>query len=374
LKISVICFDLSHNCLGRAYLLGKVLRRRYDVEIHGFIHPRGQQTIWSPCNTGEFEYEVVNAKRFPAFLGSMSNLLRDIDGDVIYASKLRLPSFGVGMLAKLFKSRPLLLDVDDLEVSWNHKMPLRRKLRSVLNPCGQLHTELIEKFVGMADNITTVSSALKDRYGRGVLIPHGRDTAHMDPARYEGDQLRSELKLSPYKIIMFLGTPRQHKGLEDVISAMNRLDRPDLRFMVIGAGSDPRYEDLLQSVANNRLILHAEVPFHDVPKYLNLADLVVIPQRDVLPTRFQIPAKLFDAMAMAKPIIASSVSDIPAILKDCGVVYEPGNIDELAGKMDWLLSNPQEALALGARAREKCIAEYSWDVMDERLSTLIECL
>ena len=43
MKISILTPDLSHNCLGRAYLLAKILQRRYEVEIVGPMFGEG---IW----------------------------------------------------------------------------------------------------------------------------------------------------------------------------------------------------------------------------------------------------------------------------------------------------------------------------------------
>lgn len=45
MKISILTPDLSHNCLGRAYLLAKVLQRHYKVEITG---PMFGEEIWGP--------------------------------------------------------------------------------------------------------------------------------------------------------------------------------------------------------------------------------------------------------------------------------------------------------------------------------------
>ena len=45
MKISILSPDLSHNCLGRAYLLAKVLQRHYKVEIIGPVFRYG---IWEP--------------------------------------------------------------------------------------------------------------------------------------------------------------------------------------------------------------------------------------------------------------------------------------------------------------------------------------
>ena len=41
IKISILSPDLSHNCLGRAYLLAKILQRHYEVEIIGPMFGEG---------------------------------------------------------------------------------------------------------------------------------------------------------------------------------------------------------------------------------------------------------------------------------------------------------------------------------------------
>jgi len=102
MKISIISFDLGNNCLGRAYLLGKVLSRHYDVDIHGFVFPYSGNKIWKPCDTNEFYYKVIQGRNFPFFLKSMTDMIRSINGDVIYASKATLPSYGVALLKKFF--------------------------------------------------------------------------------------------------------------------------------------------------------------------------------------------------------------------------------------------------------------------------------
>ena len=77
-------------------------------------------------------------------------------------------------------------------------------------------------------------------------------------------------------------------------------------------------------------------------------------------------------MAMAKPIIATNVSDLPQILKGCGIVVEPEDVSGLAEKISWVFSNPLEAEEMGRRAREKCIEEYSWDVMEKKLVAIFD--
>ena len=108
-------------------------------------------------------------------------------------------------------------------------------------------------------------------------------------------------------------------------------------------------------------------PFETVPEFLAMADVVVIPQRKNFSTMGQMPAKVFDAMAMAKPIIASNISDLPEILDGCGWIIEPENPKKLAEKIRYVLNNSEEAEAMGNKARQKCIEKYSWNAMEEIL-------
>ncbi len=90
-------------------------------------------------------------------------------------------------------------------------------------------------------------------------------------------------------------------------------------------------------------------------KYLAVTDLVVIPQRRNIATIGQASAKIFDAMAMAKPIIATNVSYLPEILNGCGLIVEPENSAQLSRAIKYLLNNSVEAKEIGRKARQKCI-------------------
>ena len=86
------------------------------------------------------------------------------------------------------------------------------------------------------------------------------------------------------------------------------------------------------------------------------------------------PAKIFDAMAMAKPIVSTRVSDIPDVLGDSGYLVEPGNVQQLAEAINQVFNHPEEALKKGKKARERCVARYDIKVMEKQLLELVEKL
>jgi glycosyltransferase involved in cell wall biosynthesis len=112
----------------------------------------------------------------------------------------------------------------------------------------------------------------------------------------------------------------------------------------------------------------------DFPKLLAAADVVAIPQLDTEATRYQMPMKVYDCMAMAKPIVASAISDLPPTLEGCGRLVPPGQVAPLAAAIADLLNNPETARALGAKARARCLENYSMAAVGKKLASVIEKL
>jgi glycosyltransferase involved in cell wall biosynthesis len=112
-------------------------------------------------------------------------------------------------------------------------------------------------------------------------------------------------------------------------------------------------------------------PFERVPEFITAADVVAVPQRETHASRAQMPAKLFDAMAMARPVVATAVSDIPYALEGCGWVVDAGEPARLAEALAEVIDDPAEAQARGESARRRCIKEFSWDAMERALAEVL---
>lgn len=371
MKISVLAFDLSDNATGRADLLARLLAPRWEVEVIG---PRFGESVWPPALDGAVVHRAVavgGARRYPRFARLWGELLARADGDVLYASKPRPTSYGTALLARRRRRRPLLLDIDDWEVGFFRRGgawgTLGRAL-NLANPNGLPWTWLMERLTGSADTITVASRFLQRRFG-GTLIPHVRDTEAWDPARHDRAQARARLGLGGERVVMFLGTPRGHKGVDDLVEAVGTLGG-DVRLVLVGA--DPRAEAGRRWAARPWVRLIGAIPFDEVPRYLMAADAVAVPQRATSDTVGQVPAKIFDAMALARPIVSTAVSMIPEILQDCGVLVPPGDVVALATGLRRLLDDPASAQELGRRARARCQAHYSFTAARAALFPLIE--
>jgi glycosyltransferase involved in cell wall biosynthesis len=302
----------------------------------------------------------------------MRELARMADGHLLYASKPRLASAGIGYLARALSDRPLLLDVDDWETGFflgGGVWSTMGRALNVGNPKGLPWTWCMERLAPLAHGITVASRFLQDRFG-GVLVPHVRDTDAWNPETADPRPARRQLGIGDERVVLFLGTPREHKGVADLAAAIQRLGRPGVVLAVVGAEPGGGAARRLAATCPSARAA-GPVPFSEVPGFLAAADVVAVPQRDTSDTRGQVPAKLFDAMALGRPIVSTRVSMIAEVLDGCGLVVEPGDPGALADAIGWLLDHRDEARALGQQARARCVDRYSFARAREALFPLV---
>ena len=371
MKISILCFDLSSNAFGRAGLLAIALSKIYDVEIIG---PSKREKIWAPMAQIDIPIKKFVWERYPGFHRIKKNIMDVIDGDVILASKLMPTSFGIGLQKKIFSGKPLLLDIDDWELGFFYHSGFWGKVGRFLNfsnPNGLPYVWRIERLVGHADAVSVSNRFLQKKYG-GTLLPHCRDTDVLNPLKFNAGDVKEKMGFVGKKILMFLGTPRPHKGIDDLLQAFKKVDNSDLNLVIIGVENKQEFLKGIDESVKNRVTIIPKIPFNKLSEYLSVADIICIPQRRTSDSVGQIPARLFDAMAMAKPIIATKVSDIPEVLGDCGYLVDPSNPSQLANAIQYVLSHSDEARVKGDAARARCRQKYDLRNLESGLRGLIE--
>jgi len=370
-KISVLCFDLSSNAFGRAWLLAQALSGVYDVEIIGISRKGG---IWAPMSDSRIPVKEFMWDRYPKFSRVKKNILDAIDGDLILASKLMPTSFGIGLQKKYSSGKPLIVDIDDWELGFFYHSGFWGGVGRFLNfsnPNGLPYVWRMERLVCEADAVSVSNRFLQKKF-KGVLLPHCRDTSALDPQKFSPGKIKERIGLAGKKVVMFLGTPRPHKGIDDLLIALKKINIPELRLVIIGAENQQEFLKGVDPSVIDRVVVLPKISFQNLPEFLSAADIVAIPQRQTSDSVGQMPAKLFDAMSMAKPIIATRVSDIPEVLEDCGYLVDPSEPSQLADCIQYILSHPAEAKTKGYAARERCKQRYDMHHLECGLHELVE--
>lgn len=388
IKISIIVSDLSSSGSGRwggavrPFLLAEALKRLgYQVKIFGLGF--GSAT---PKFSVDIPIVYIPCEYHSGLLSASKELLNQIDGDIIYAVKLKTTSFGLGIIKKLTSRCPLILDIDDWEMSWHGGdnwhfgfKPIKfiseivKKDGALRFPDHPLYLKWLEKFTSYADVITTHNTFLQQKFG-GVYIPQGKDLGLFDPDKCDRNDNRIKYNLENYKVLMFPGAPRPYKGLEDVLEAMDILKWDDLRLVIVGGSPYDDYDQYLLNKWSKWIISIPPQPFHLMPEIISCADIMVVPQRNTPETIAQFPLKLTDAMAMAKPILATKVGDIPEILDDTGYLVNPQSSSEIAQMIDFIFTNYEIAQQKGREARERYFKYYSLEQMSFMLEKIVNAL
>lgn len=382
-KISLLVADLSSAAIMRAYLLSKAIKNLdIDVEILGFIFGEKLYSHLPP----EFKIYHLPGINFPGLAQNILKILPKIQGDVIYAIKPQLASFGVALLKKIFSRKPVILDIDDWEMSWHggdawHYHPTLKQLaRDILkldgalrNPYHPLYIKWLENCLKYANAVTVNTSFLQHRFG-GQLIPNGKDTTLFNPEKYNPEVSRIRYSLSPYKILMFPGAPRPYKGVEDILLALDKINQPDLKLAIVGGSPYDNYDEQLQQRWGRWIVKLPNYPAEIMPDVVAAAHIIVVPQRDTPETRAQFPLKLTDGMSMAKPVLSTRVGDIPEILGETGYLVEPANPEQLAAQIQLIFDNLELANQRAKKARERCVEKYSIEAMAASLESVISRL
>ena len=241
------------------------------------------------------------------------------------------------------------------------------------NPDHPQYLKWMESAVGLADAITADTQFLINRFG-GTYIPNGKDIYLFNPDKFDSYLSRHKYGLADYRVIMFPGAPRPHKGLEDVLIALESLNEPDLRLVIVGGNPYDDYDDQLIQRWGRWIIKLPQMSVEQMPEVVSASHIVVVPQRDTPVAQAQFPIKLTDGMAMAKPILATRVGDIPEILANTGYLVQPSAPEELAAQIQLIFQDLAAANERGKKARERCIEKYSIEAMATALGTVISRL
>ena len=238
---------MGHNVLGRSYLLADLLRSDYDVEIVGALFPQFGTELWGPLrNCSRVTMKFFPGGDFPDHFTRMEEIAHKITGDIIYVSKPRLPSVELGILAKLHRNRPIVLDVDDYELSFfRNRRPLtleegppNKQSRDYNRPQAETWTRYCESLVPLFDQVTVSNENLQEKFGC-LILPHARSEHDFDPGVYPRNAIRAELGFRPEdKVILFAGTLRMHKGVERIVDAVKKLPHLNCKLMIVGTAPD----------------------------------------------------------------------------------------------------------------------------------------
>jgi glycosyltransferase involved in cell wall biosynthesis len=334
--------------------------------------------IWTFLAANEgFGKRILNFLSYP--LSILLHIRSIPRADVVVSSS---PQFFAGLAGWLLKRRrqPWVFEVRDLYPDTIVAVGAMRK------GLGIRVLEWIERQAyRRADAIVSVTDSfvqhIRDRGARCpiAVIKNGVDLRFFEAnesAAAAGRAFREELGIGDRFVAAYVGTHGVSQSLGTVLEAAELLrDEPDILFLLVGDGAER--EALLRLQAERKLsnvMIIGQRPKGDMPAIWNTTDasLVLLRRSDTFKT--VLPSKMFEAMAMRRPIVLGVEGEARVLLDaaGAGIGITPGDPGELAAAVKRLAADAELRGSLGDSGRRFVEEHFDRVRLAERYSAFLE--
>ena len=290
-------------------------------------------------------------------LSAVGQCWRVRDVDLVVSTSPQFVCGMAGYFVSRLKRRPWVLEIRDL---WPESIIAVGAIRNrrIIRMLEGIESFLYRK----ADHIISLTKAFQRHIrARGIaehkisIITNGADLEQFVPGE-RINEVRRDLGLGEEVFLAaYIGTHGMAHGLETVLRAAKHLaNEPDIRLLLVGDGAER--ETLLrnnEAMGLTNLIMLGQQPKERMPLFLDAVDacLVVLIKSELFKT--VLPSKIFEAMAMGKPIILGVEGESRELIEECGcgLCIEPENSRELADAVLRLARNRDLAVELGLKGQ-----------------------
>ena len=290
----------------------------------------------------------------------IKNIYEEFPFDIIHAH-VALPDGYAGALLASELKLPLVVTIhgQDLLYTINRNDCCRRALGFVFE---------------FASRVILVSNKLKrlaeDFFGcpeKLTMIPNGVNLKKVSNPKHEiTERSRETILLSASYLI-----PR--KAIDYNIMAVGRICNkyPLLRYLIIGDGPmENRLKEMTTSLGlSDNVKFLGRQPHDCVMQYMANCDIFTLPSWDEA-----FGVVYVEAMAHGKPVIGCRSEGIEDFVEHgkTGMLVKPRDVDSLVEALDFLLSHPEEAKAMGERGRKLVLENYTWEKNAEKTIAVYE--
>ncbi len=382
LNIAVCGWELSHNAAGRAYTLAKLYKNFANVDIIGTHFPHWGRKIWEPIRKSSIPIHSFVVDNEAQFIEHTIDFIAEHPYDIVHLSKPRISNILFGVLYNLIWGARILIDIDDEELAFvgeknsiniDEYIDQYGKLPDLKDLPGKDWTRIAVGLAKSFEYITVSNPVLKKCYG-GEIIRHARNE--------ELFLITSELKIKSReefnipqgkKVLLFFGTPVEHKGLIETAKAISELKRKDILFLIVG--DFKKFQKNLQNKLNQipgvEIRFIGNQPINRLPEIIALGDFTVLLQDEKSSaSKYQIPAKLSDAMAGGLVVLTNRTPPLLDVIENGGAI--PVNKENLSHRIEDIINGKIDVESALGVSHQLFIDEFSFSANIPRLKTVIQ--
>lgn len=218
----------------------------------------------------------------------------------------------------------------------------------------------------IAGNSEAKEILLKRSFGKDVIVLPQLGVDLGTFKKIPQDKLKKELKLRSTVIGTFARLEEQ-KGIKTLLEAFNKLKNPNVSLLLVGSG--PMLDHIKElAKGDSRIVAPGVVNHADIPAYLNLVDIFVLPSETTPVWKEQFGHVLIEAMATGVPLIGSSSGAIPEVVGDGGILFKEGDSSDLYKQIKKLLEDKKLYQELQKKGLARVGENFTQEKIGERTS------
>ncbi len=242
-------------------------------------------------------------------------------------------------------------------------------------PNNALHRKFFSKIAGVIPTNHITKQELLEKFHisekKFLVEPNGVDLSNF--AQLEVQKARTQLGLSiDKKLVLYVGRFFEWKGLDILTEAAPLL--PDTIQLGMVGGTVEEFKRITGKSPHPCMHFYGSQPYAQIPLWISAADalLVLGTKQDVQSYHYTSPMKVFEYMAMKRPIIASKTPALQDILSDKSCYfYEPDNAKDLVRAMEQAVEGSSEYKLTEAY---NTVLKYTWGMRAERIRAFMNRL
>lgn len=241
--------------------------------------------------------------------------------------------------------------------------------KTALSPLIQMAEKFVYKNV---DQVSANNAALAKYVNRtrkaispvDVLLP-GVDLQKFIPAQKPTDLMKKYQIDGQDKVILFMGTLFRFSGLYELIqsAAGVLLEDPHLKMVIIGDGEDRQRINakIVELQLEDKVFCVGRIEYKDLPQYLLLGDVAVLPFLHMDVTEFAFPGKVLQYLSVGLPTVSVHLEGLESTFPpESGFVFV-SSAEEMMSQCIEILNNKDLRSSLSILGRQRMEEMCNWD-------------
>lgn len=283
----------------------------------------------------------------------------------------------LGFICSKILNKKLLVEYNDLQALYTIELVRKKVNRFLLTTLGRLLVLTEDIIVRHGWRVTAITDFIKNyawtRNARKdvVVIPDGVDTSLFDPTKVNGARIRFKHGIgNAERLCIYAGRIDECAGAYIILEMARLLKSENVKFMIVGEGNPQIVNEFFKC---DNVILTGPISRESVPEYLAAADVVLVPFPNNVASHSISPLKLFEALAMEKPVIASAVSGIKEVVcRDFNGILVSDDPKCWTSAVMELIKNDERTIVLGQNGRKVVCQKYDWNQLAKVFDEVIE--